>query len=93
MDLRQDEGIFNPIAANKLPPRRPGVDHAIETDGQVSRPKIYGLTRIETETVKAYIDEMMGRGYIRPSTSPYAAPVLFVKKPGGGCASALTTEH
>jgi hypothetical protein len=24
---------FNPIAANKLPPRRPGVDHAIETDG------------------------------------------------------------
>jgi hypothetical protein len=41
--------IFNPIAANKLPPRRPGVDHAIETDGQVSRPKIYGLTRIEIE--------------------------------------------
>jgi hypothetical protein len=27
---------------------------------------------------------MMGRGYIRPSTSPYAAPVILVKKPGGG---------
>jgi hypothetical protein len=50
----------------------------------VSRPKIYGLTRTETEAVKAYIDEMMGKGYIRPSTSPYAAPVLVVKKPGGG---------
>jgi hypothetical protein len=50
----------------------------------VSRPKIYGLTRTETEAVQAYIDEIMGKGYIRPSTSPYAAPVLVVKKPGDG---------
>ncbi|KAK1911178.1 hypothetical protein P3342_011780 [Pyrenophora teres f. teres] len=34
--------------------------------------------------VKAYIDEMIGKGFIRLSTSPYASPVLVVKKPSGG---------
>ena len=71
--------------ANELPPQQEGVDHAIETEpSKVSSPKIYGLTRTETEAVKAYIEEMMGKGYIRPSTSPYAALVLVVKKLGGG---------
>ncbi|KAH9860383.1 hypothetical protein J1614_011714 [Plenodomus biglobosus] len=77
--------MFNPVMAGELPPRRPGIDHAIITNlGEVSRPRIYGLTRTETEALKAYIDDMMGRGFIRPSTSPYAALVLVVKKPGGG---------
>ena len=34
--------------------------------------------------MKEYIDEMLGKGFIRPSKSPYAAPVLIVKKPEGG---------
>jgi hypothetical protein len=76
--------IFNPVAADQLPPRRKGVDHHIKTEGPPPRPKLYGLTRQETEAVKAYIDDMLGRGFIRPSTSPYASPVLVVKKPGGG---------
>lgn len=31
--------------------------------------------------MKAYINEMIGKGFIRPSTSPYASPMLVVKKP------------
>ena len=27
---------------------------------------------------------MLGKGYIRPSTLPYTAPVLIIKKPDGG---------
>jgi hypothetical protein len=81
----QVPALFNPRMADKLTPRRPGVDHAIDTEaGQIPKPKVYGLTRRETEAVKAYIDEMLGKGFVKPSTSPYAAPVLVVKKPGGG---------
>lgn len=68
-----------------MPPQRPGIDHAIDTEpGQIPKPKVYGLTRKETEAVKAYTDEMLGKSFIKPSTSPYDAPVLVVKKPGGG---------
>ena len=34
--------------------------------------------------VKEYVKDILGKGYIRPSTSPYTAPVLIVKKPDGG---------
>ena len=77
--------IFSLRLANHLPPRRPGIDHVIDVEAsKPPRPHIYGLTRQETEAVKKYIDEMMGKGFIRPSSSPYASPVLVVKKPGGG---------
>jgi len=38
----------------------------------------------ELDAVKKYIDEHLGKGFIRSSSSPAAAPVLLVKKPGGG---------
>ena len=78
-------GVWNPSDANKLPPHRP-VDHAIELkDGAVPPAKrAYGMSREQALAVKEYIDEMLGKGFIRRSTSPYAAPVLIVKKPDGG---------
>lgn len=77
--------LFNEVKANELPPHRKGIDHPIDlTDNKAPRPKIYGLNRQETEAVKKYIDEMLSKGFIRPSNSPYAAPVLVVKKPSGG---------
>ena len=42
------------------------------------------MSRKQATVVKKYIDEMLGKGYIRPSTSFYAAPVLIVKKPDRG---------
>ncbi|CAE7189385.1 Reverse transcriptase [Pyrenophora teres f. teres] len=74
------------LLADVLSPRRPGVDHVIDIEPgtAVPKPHIYGLTREETMAVKAYIDEMIGKGFIRLSTSPYASPVLVVKKPSGG---------
>ena len=36
------------------------------------------------EVVKKYIDEHLGKGFIRPSSSSAAVPVLLVRKPGGG---------
>ena len=77
--------LFSPAEANKLPPRRAGVDHTIDlTDDKPPRPHIYGLSRLEALAVKEYVDEMLGKGFIQPSRSPFASPVLVVKKPNGG---------
>ena len=33
--------------------------------------------------LKKQIDELLEKGYIRPSTSPWVAPVLFLEKKDG----------
>ena len=38
---------------------------------------------MELSVLKTYIEEYLARGWIRPSTSPFGAPVLFVKKKDG----------
>ena len=42
------------------------------------------MSEQEMEAVKKYIDEHLGKDFIRPSSSSAAAPVLLVRKPGGG---------
>jgi hypothetical protein len=37
----------------------------------------------ELVELKTQIDELLEKGYIRPSTSPWAAPLLFVEKKDG----------
>jgi hypothetical protein len=39
--------------------------------------------RLELVELKKQIDELLEKGYIKPSTSPWAAPVLFVEKKDG----------
>ena len=34
--------------------------------------------------IKKYIDKHLNKGFIHPSISPVAAPILLIKKPGGG---------
>lgn len=76
--------LINPIEANNLPPLRSGVDHTIElTDDKPRRRHIYGLSRLEALAVKEYAEQMAAKGFIRPSRSPFASPVLGVKKPNG----------
>ena len=38
----------------------------------------------ELLVVKKYINEHLNKGFIRPSMSPAAAPILLAKKLGGG---------
>ena len=35
---------------------------------------------VEFQELKVQIQELLGKGFIRPSTSPWGAPVLFTKK-------------
>ena len=38
---------------------------------------------MELEELKTRVAEFLAKGFIQPSSSPYSAPVLFVKKPDG----------
>lgn len=38
----------------------------------------------ELRVLRKFLDDNLAKGFIRPSSSPAASPVLFAKKPGGG---------
>jgi hypothetical protein len=44
---------------------------------------VYKMSPIEQEELRKQMDELIERGFIRPSQSPYGSPVLFVKKKNG----------
>jgi hypothetical protein len=67
-----------------MPPKRK-VEFAIElilgtTPISKGSYQVFGPELVE---LKKQIDELLEKGYIRPSTSPWAAPVLFVEKKDG----------
>lgn len=43
----------------------------------------YRLSAAELRELKKQLDELLSKGYVRPSDSPYGAPVLFVPKKDG----------
>ena len=43
----------------------------------------YRLAPAELKELKVQLEEMIEKGFIRPSHSPWGAPVLFVKKKDG----------
>ena len=42
----------------------------------------YRMAPPELKELKDQLQELLDRGFIRPSVSPWGAPVLFVKKKG-----------
>ena len=69
---------------DRLPPQR-AVDHAVElTPGAVPPcQRIYRLSPLESAEVQRQTTELLEKGFIRPSQSPYGAPIIFVPKKGG----------
>ena len=43
----------------------------------------YRMAHAELRELKAQLEELLSKGFIRPSISPWEAPVLFVKKKDG----------
>jgi hypothetical protein len=67
-----------------IPPERK-VEFAIELlpgTAPISK-RAYRVSGPELDELKKQIDELSEKGYIRPSTSPWAAPILFVEKKDG----------
>ena len=76
------DDVFQEIPG--LPPRRV-VDFEIEIvlgTAPVSKAP-YRMAPTELRELKTQIDELLEKGFIRPSTSPWGAPVLFVRKKDG----------
>jgi hypothetical protein len=43
----------------------------------------YQMSHEELKELKVQLEELLAKGYIKPSKSPYGAPVLFVHKKDG----------
>jgi hypothetical protein len=41
---------------------------------------LYNMLQNKLKSLKEYLDNLLSKGYIRPSNSPYRLPVLFAKK-------------
>ena len=67
-----------------MPPQRE-IDFTIDLvpgTGPISKAP-YRMAPKEMEELKSQLEELLDKGYIRPSVSPWGAPVLFVRKKDG----------
>ncbi|KAJ9524896.1 hypothetical protein QJQ45_002965 [Haematococcus lacustris] len=76
--------VFPSDLPHGLPPER-SVDHRIELQQAKPPPArpIYNVSNSELAELKQQIGELLDKGFIRPSTSPYASGVLLVRKKDG----------
>ena len=74
-----------------FPEELPGIPHEREVDlaieiipGTVPMSRApYRMAPTELKELKSQLQELLDKGFIRPSVSPWGAPVLFVKKKDG----------
>ncbi|GBG64197.1 hypothetical protein CBR_g40897 [Chara braunii] len=61
------------------------IQHRIEIEPGSRTPKgaVYRISPRELEELRKQLDELLEKGWIRPSSSPFGAPVLFVPKKKG----------
>ena len=75
--------VFEPITS--CPPRRADVDHTIRLEPNTTptfrRP--HRLSKQEEQEIHSQVADLLAKGLIEPSVSPYGAPVLFVQKKDG----------
>ncbi|GJP58278.1 hypothetical protein CLOP_g22985 [Closterium sp. NIES-67] len=77
--------IFPDDLPSGLPPERPQ-DHKIELEPS-TQPTVrtqWRLTQSELQELRNQLDYLLAKGFIRPSTSPFAAPILFTPKKDSG---------
>ena len=81
--VREFADVF-PDEIPGLPPVRE-IDFSIELmPGTVPISRApYRMAQIELKELKDQLEDLLAKGYIRPSVSPWGAPVLFVRKKDG----------
>jgi hypothetical protein len=78
--------LFSKVLADRLPPHRPNIDHEVRLkEGETpSWGPLSKMSREELVVMKEWLKDNLTKGFIRQSSSPYAARCLFAKKPDGG---------
>jgi hypothetical protein len=70
--------------SDSMPPHRQ-VDHEIHLEPGARPPNrgIYRMSVSELQELKQQLTELLQKGFVRHSTSPFGSPVLFVRKKDG----------
>jgi hypothetical protein len=80
--LGEYEDVFAELSG--LPPERDsGHTIPLEPGHQPPAKRMYGLSPSEQEEVRKQVTDLLAKGYIEPSRSPFGAPVVFVAKADG----------
>jgi hypothetical protein len=82
--IKEFADVFPESLPNQLPPPRK-IDHAIELVPGTEPPSrpTYRLSFVEMNELKKQLADLLNKGFIRPSISPFGSPVLFVHKKEG----------
>ncbi|KAK9399022.1 PEG10: Retrotransposon-derived protein PEG10, partial [Crotalus adamanteus] len=80
-ELGDYANVFGEKEVDQLPPHR-SYDCLVDLvpDVKLLVGQIYSLSELGLATLRDFIDKTLRKGFIRPSTSPLAASVLFMKK-------------
>lgn len=73
------------VETSKTPGRTDLLEFSIDTGNAtpIKQPP-YRVSKAEGDVMEAKIQQYLDLGIIRPSTSPWASPVLMIRKPDGG---------
>ena len=66
-----------------LPPSRGALDHRVELTGEPRRQRRNRLSVAEHEELRRQCTDLFKQGRVRVSNSPFAAPIVLVRKPDG----------
>jgi hypothetical protein len=82
--LKEYEDVFKLELPRGLPLER-NVGHSIPVELGAPPPfrPTYWLSPVEQAEVKSKLTDLVEKGLVEPSTSPYGAPILFVGKKDG----------
>jgi predicted aspartyl protease len=90
--LKEFEDMFQEVPG--LPPKR-DIDFSINLmPGAAPISKApYRMSTLELKELQLQLEELLKKGYIHPSVSPWGAPVLFVKKKDGTLRLCIDLGH
>ena len=83
-EFRDFAHVFSKAESERLPMHKPyDLTIDLEPGTTPTFSKLYPMAPAEKTSLNEFIEDYLRKGYIRPSKSPAAAPIFFVKKKDG----------